>query len=359
MTFFACTCLGRYDGHAGTPCADYLTRHLHKNVLLAYAKNPASVEYASQAEGVGAALEQQLSCRAELSEVLAQVKQLREIEKEDDGTSAAALVEAKAQLVELMTTTEAAVTESNTEATAARQLNIPFEKALGEAMVRGFNLTDHSFLAGARAKGDRSGSTAVGALIHGTAPDDVRILVANTGDSRAVLCRSGRAVAMSEDHKPNLPAEQRRINRSGGKVIDANGTFRVGRRAATGSQTWLAVARAFGDIGLKEPDQCVIPTPDVETRHILPGDTFLLLACDGIFDVLSNQQAIDIAGEHLPGNPREAAAAVVSSQTLVGMRVCAIVSGIGVRICGSKGLCMCACLVTHTLFYFWCVCVRT
>lgn len=178
-------------------------------------------------------------------------------------------------------------------------------------MVRGFNLTDHSFLAGARAKGDSSGSTAVAAVIHGTAPDDVRIVVANTGDSRAVLCRGGRAVAMTEDHKPNLPAEQRRINRSGGKVIDANGTYRVGRRAVSGSQTWLAVARAFGDIGLKEPDQCVIPTPDIETRHVLPGDSFVLLACDGIFDVLTNQQAIDIAAEHLPGNPRDAAAAVV------------------------------------------------
>lgn len=75
----------RYDGHAGTPCADYLTRHLHKNVLLAYTKNP--VEYSSQAEGVAAALEQQMNTLTELTEVVEQVKQLREIERADDGSS--------------------------------------------------------------------------------------------------------------------------------------------------------------------------------------------------------------------------------------------------------------------------------
>lgn len=87
------------------------------------------------------------------------------------------------------------------------------------------------------------------------------------------------------------------------------GVFRVASSrglAGVKGSTFLSVARAFGDIGLKEPDPLVISTPDVEVRRILPGDTGMILGCDGIWDVLSNQEAVDIALEHT-GRPKEAA----------------------------------------------------
>ncbi|XP_031392754.1 probable protein phosphatase 2C 8 isoform X2 [Punica granatum] len=62
------------------------------------------------------------------------------------------------------------------------------------------------------------GSTAVVAVIGG----DV-VVVANCGDSRAVMCRGGTAIALSEDHKPNRPDELKRIEAAGGRVINWNG----------------------------------------------------------------------------------------------------------------------------------------
>eukprot|EP00041_Stephanoeca_diplocostata_P028138 m.787719 g.787719 ORF g.787719 m.787719 type:complete len:94 (+) comp23309_c0_seq50:1959-2240(+) len=76
----------------------------------------------------------------------------------------------------------------------------------------------------------------------------------------------GTALPMSDDHKPNRPDEERRIKRAGGHVIDAGGVFRVASSrglAGVKGSTFLSVARAFGDIGLKEPDPLVISTPDV------------------------------------------------------------------------------------------------
>lgn len=66
----------------------------------------------------------------------------------------------------------------------------------------------------------------------------MQLYVANLGDSRAVLCSNGRAVAMSEDHKPNREDERRRIEALGGRVIHY-GTWRV--------EGILAVSRAIGD----------------------------------------------------------------------------------------------------------------
>lgn len=77
-----------------------------------------------------------------------------------------------------------------------------------------------------------------------------------------------------------------------------------------GKTVYLAVARAFGDIGLKDPEQLINSVPEVQVNHILPGDSGLILACDGVFDVLSNQEVVRIALEHR-GQPKEAATAIV------------------------------------------------
>jgi protein phosphatase 1L len=82
---------------------------------------------------------------------------------------------------------------------------------------------------------------------------------------------------MSIDHKPNTREERTRIEDAGGVVVWA-GTWRVGGV--------LAVSRAFGDRPLK---RYVIPTPDIREEVLTEADECLILASDGLWDVISNQ----------------------------------------------------------------------
>ncbi|KAK9291433.1 hypothetical protein L1049_019380 [Liquidambar formosana] len=136
-----------------------------------------------------------------------------------------------------------------------------------------------------------SGSTAVVAVLT---PDD--IVVANCGDSRAVLCRSGRAMPLSVDHKPDRPDERARIEASGGRVIFVDGP-RVGGI--------LAMSRAIGDVYLKP---AVTSEPEISFTKRDPEDECLILASDGLWDVLSSDLACKVASECLrEGSPATAA----------------------------------------------------
>ncbi|KAG6609588.1 Phosphomevalonate kinase [Phytophthora cinnamomi] len=123
----------------------------------------------------------------------------------------------------------------------------------------------------------------------------------NLGDSRAVMCRGGQAVALTSDHKPDLPDERKRIEKAGGFVGKIAGISRVYSAAGAGlamqqeSSTYLAVSRAFGDRSLKTPTPLVSCDPETKRFQVQGDDLFLVMACDGIWDVLSNQEVVDIA----------------------------------------------------------------
>ena len=85
------------------------------------------------------------------------------------------------------------------------------------------------------------------------------------------------AEALSEDHKPARNDEHDRIEDSGGAVIWA-GTWRV--------SGVLAVSRAFGDRPLKK---FVISLPDVKQMSVADGEEFVVLASDGLWDVVTNK----------------------------------------------------------------------
>ena len=143
-----------------------------------------------------------------------------------------------------------------------------------------FRKVDSAYLKASGVMRD-DGSTATTAIVV-----DNRVLyVANTGDSRTVLGkRNGAAVQMSVDHKPGDPGERRRVEAAGGIVLFA-GTWRVGGV--------LAVSRAFGDRSFK---QFVIPDPDVRRHEIdAAADECVILATDGLWDVVSNEDAVKIA----------------------------------------------------------------
>lgn len=129
------------------------------------------------------------------------------------------------------------------------------------------------------AHGIFSGCTAIVTLII-PENDGRGLYCANVGDARAVLCRRGRAVRLSFDHQARAPEEKQRIKDCGGLVINdrVNGT--------------LAVTRALGDASMKE---FITGHPfTTETRLLGPEeDSVLILACDGLWDVCSDQEACD------------------------------------------------------------------
>lgn len=136
-----------------------------------------------------------------------------------------------------------------------------------------------------------SGSTAVTCFITGKT-----IYCANAGDSRAVMCRAGKAINLSDDHKPMDDIEKERIEKANGFVEDkrVNGT--------------LAVARAIGDFSFKREkklsaeEQQVTCNPEIRKFTIEEADEFIILACDGIWDVVSSQEGVDlIAGKMKEG----------------------------------------------------------
>jgi len=157
-----------------------------------------------------------------------------------------------------------------------------------------------------------SGSTAVTALKKGN-----NLYVANVGDSRCVMARdsgNGRleAVAMSDDHKPDRKDEKERILRNRGAVepIRAfNGRMMGPARVWTKKQVagGLAVSRAFGDTAMASVG--VVPEPEIKKATLTNNDKFVVLASDGVWEYLNNQQVVDIARQHR--DPRQASDAVV------------------------------------------------
>lgn len=128
------------------------------------------------------------------------------------------------------------------------------------------------------------------------------IVVANAGDSRAILCREGQAVPMSDDHKPNMPAERARISKAGG-TVERQQVGPVVQYRVNGN---LNLSRSIGDLQYKQntfagpEEQMICSTPDVLTFEREPRDEFMVLACDGIWDVLANQDVVDFIRERLP-----------------------------------------------------------
>eukprot|EP00899_Mesostigma_viride_P003514 jgi/Mesvir1/13163/Mv06128-RA.1 len=133
-----------------------------------------------------------------------------------------------------------------------------------------------------------TGTTAVVAVVAGK-----ELYVANAGDSRCVLSQQGIARELSKDHKPDNQNEKERICNAGGFVANK----RVGGM--------LGLSRAIGDMAFKQnPEltpraQMVTAFPEVRSIALDAGDEFMVLACDGIWDVMTSQQVIDFCRARL------------------------------------------------------------
>ncbi len=163
-----------------------------------------------------------------------------------------------------------------------------FDLYMKQAFMEAFCETDEKFLKTARPE---SGSTATTALILGN-----RIYSANVGDSRTILSRGGKLVMASYDHTPQREDEEARIKHAGGFIA---GSRVMGE---------LAVSRSFGDMKFKRQIhsrngtwnvKLVTCTPEFQALPLTPDDDFVVLACDGLFDVFSNQEVLDAVREQM------------------------------------------------------------
>lgn len=167
-----------------------------------------------------------------------------------------------------------------------------------EAMVQAFIRTDLELYKAFQAPISEtspacSGTTALTAFIWGD-----QLMVANAGDCRAVLCRRGRAIELSNDHRPSNPEEALRVRAAGGHICPDG--YLNGH---------LAVLRALGDHHFKDlkaptgPDGAMqgplTAEPEIASQAILPEDEFILMACDGFWDVFSSQRAVECARQQL------------------------------------------------------------
>lgn len=151
------------------------------------------------------------------------------------------------------------------------------------------------------AKYTDAGCTAVVCLLHGA-----KLYVANAGDSRAVLSSGGVAKALSLDHKPTQEKELKRIRDAGGFVNE------VGR--VNGN---LNLSRSIGDLKYKvDPKispaaQIITSEPDVKVFDLSDEDEFIFIACDGVFDVMTNQRVVTFINEHLAKGEEDRTSAIL------------------------------------------------
>ena len=167
---------------------------------------------------------------------------------------------------------------------------------VASALVTAFDKVDNEV--GSISHWSFQGSTALAVVIHENSNNDGAttrsIVAANVGDSRAILSRGRVAIDLTKDHKPNDVMERNRIESLGGTVdwcgevdiqghpIEHSGVYRINGN--------LALSRSIGD---RSERPWVTNTVDV-THYLIDEelDSFLVLATDGLYDVMSSQDVV-------------------------------------------------------------------
>ncbi|CAH9127525.1 unnamed protein product [Cuscuta epithymum] len=160
-------------------------------------------------------------------------------------------------------------------------------KALTEAFIQ----TDIAFrkelsfqkkLKGAIKKDCHPGCTAIAALIVKN-----KLIVANAGDCKTILCRAGNSYALSRDHVASSFEERERVTKAGAQVKWQVDTWRVGNAA-------LQVTRSIGDDDLKP---AVTAEPEISETIMCPDDEYIVMGSDGLWDVLREEEVVSIIGD--------------------------------------------------------------
>ena len=146
---------------------------------------------------------------------------------------------------------------------------------------------------------DPSGSCGIMALIQKN-----KLIIANVGDSRLVLFKKNSLYFSTEDHKPGSPSEKIRIEKGGGMVYQTPSLIPLHQNGKEIEPPWrvlpgrLSVSRTFGDVEAKNEKlggmkNVVVALPDITEIELDEDFNFMVLGCDGIFDVLSNEEILE------------------------------------------------------------------
>jgi serine/threonine protein phosphatase PrpC len=264
-----------FDGHGGQAVSRYLRQNLYANLQAAL---PAATT-PSQQTGAGTS-DSTVNNASDTQGVSGEAQ---------DGAAGPVLSEA----------------DKNTDSTAtASKVPSPTVQDYEDAMLTALEKVDREVQR--IVHWSYQGSTAVAAWIHeekspstdgnsssSPLPPQHTIITANVGDSRAILSRNASAIDLTRDHKPNDPIEEERIEARGGYVawcgdtdtqgnpIEGSGIYRVNGN--------LALSRAIGD---RSERPAVCAAPEISVTPITPEDEFLVLATDGLWDVMSSADVV-------------------------------------------------------------------
>ncbi|KAL8751964.1 MAG: hypothetical protein Q9199_006074 [Rusavskia elegans] len=246
-----------FDGHAGTFAADWCGKKLHvllEDMIRKHPNTPVPELLDSTFTSVDQQLETLPLKNSGCTAICAVLRWEDRIPNSQSATGSTAIAPAAAAALR-------AVNAENSNSSFAPE---PSQNLTPEAKALVSNSTT---------------STAIPKLQE-TASRQRVLYTANVGDARIVLCRNGKALRLSYDHKGSDENEGKRISNAGGLILNnrVNGV--------------LAVTRALGDSYMKD---LVTGHPYTTETVIQPDiDEFLILACDGLWDVCSDQEAVDL-----------------------------------------------------------------
>eukprot|EP00968_Pinguiococcus_pyrenoidosus_P023077 scaffold3537_cov256-Pinguiococcus_pyrenoidosus.AAC.4 len=304
--FFA----GVFDGHGGSNTSNYLSQHLHNTLAhhLAAEADTLVKAYKKDSGAYGGSKEKTRnnSFVYDITEGLLSTFGL--------GSSAAAAPadEGYGRIPLPPPVPRPHVTPAGTSQGCCNfRLGGDLDRRVSHVLLKAFEETDAAISQKEEEGTSMAGSTATTALILRD-----RLWLANVGDSRTLLCRKGEVYAFTLDHKPDREDEIARIKAAGGFVI---------HHRVLGE---LAVSRAFGDAEYKKGIQeyvaqddlknlrqgtlmgggdeeadlsrpILTAEPEIQSLRLTPDDEFLLLACDGLFDVFDNEEVVEVVREEM------------------------------------------------------------
>eukprot|EP00543_Licmophora_paradoxa_P000989 CAMPEP_0202443640 /NCGR_PEP_ID=MMETSP1360-20130828/2845_1 /ASSEMBLY_ACC=CAM_ASM_000848 /TAXON_ID=515479 /ORGANISM="Licmophora paradoxa, Strain CCMP2313" /LENGTH=656 /DNA_ID=CAMNT_0049059373 /DNA_START=226 /DNA_END=2196 /DNA_ORIENTATION=+ len=204
------------------------------------------------------------------------------------------------------------------------QTEDPASELMRKILKTAYLKTDKDFITPKTAP--QSGSTAATVILMGR-----RLFAANVGDSRVVLCRGGgQCVELTSDHKPSRPDEAARVRAAGGFILHKRVMGELAITRAFGDKSFKMGIKAMledtedlaGNNGNEQAKDLTAPLvtsePEIASMILSHNDEFLLLACDGLFDVFRSQDAIALARQELiahRGEPAEVAR-ILSDQAI-------------------------------------------
>ena len=158
---------------------------------------------------------------------------------------------------------------------------------------------------------DTSGSCGIISIIQKN-----KCIIANIGDSRIVIFKNYKIELVTTDHKPNNEKEKNRITKAGGQIYKNNNNFPIYQNGKKIETPWrvlpgrLSVSRTFGDVEAKYEkfggkEGVIIACPDIYEIELNKSFNFMVIACDGVFDVLSNEdlmKCLEIVIKEKKGN---------------------------------------------------------